>query len=144
MPKPVILDANAVLHFVQAFDMAKFHIVAQTLNNNQCYIPIEVIAEVVYILDATFQNSRQIIAAKLKDFISIQDSLVSEPNAVIFGLNIYASTNLDFVDCLLAGYAKVKGFPVLTFDIGLKKELAENAYIPVMASASDTKFPQPE
>ena len=130
MPKPVILDANAVLHFVQAFDMTKFHIVAQTLSNNQCYVPIEVIAEVVYILDGKFQNNRQIIAAKLKDFISIQDSLVSELNVIIFGLNIYASTNLDFVDCLLAGYAKTKGCPVLTFDSGLKKELAEKAYIP--------------
>jgi len=108
--------------------MHKFHIVAKTLNNNQCYVPIEVIAEVVYIMDGTFQNSRQIIAAKLKDFISIQDSLVSEPNAVIFGLNIYASSNLDFVDSLLTGYAKTKGYPVLTFDSSLKKELAENAW----------------
>jgi predicted nucleic-acid-binding protein len=130
MPKPVLLDANAVIHFVQPLDISKFNIVAQTLNNNQCHIPVEVIAEVVYILDGTFQNDRQIIAAKLKDFIIIQDSLVTESSAIIFGLNLYAASSLDFVDCLLAAYAKVKGCPVLTFDSRLKKELAEQAYIP--------------
>jgi predicted nucleic-acid-binding protein len=130
MPKQVFLDTNAVLHFVQAYDMSKFRIVAQTLNNNRCYVQVEVIAETVYILHGTFQNSRQVIASKLKDFVVIQDGLVSEPNAIIFGLNTYASSNLDFIDCLLAGYAKVKGSLILTFDSGLKKELAENAYVP--------------
>ena len=130
MPKQILLDTNAVIHFVQALDIAKFNIVAQTLNNNQCHVSGEVIAETVYILDGTFQNDRQTIAAKLKDFIALQDGLVSEANATIFGLNLYASSKLDFVDCLLAGYAKVNGHLVLTFDNGLKKQLAEQAYIP--------------
>ncbi|MDR2048738.1 MAG: hypothetical protein LBP69_04720 [Treponema sp.] len=61
MPKPVFLDTNAVIHFVQALDMTK-------------------------------------------------------------------SSSFDFVDCLLTGYAKVKGCPVLTFDSGLKKALAGQAF----------------
>ncbi|MDR1316120.1 MAG: PIN domain-containing protein [Spirochaetales bacterium] len=130
MPKPVVLDTNAVIHFVQALDMPKFEIVAQTLNNNQCYVPVEVIVETVYILNDRFRNDREIIAAKLKDFIAIQDGLVPETNAIAFGLNLYASSKLDFVDCLLAGYAKVKRCLVLTFDSGLKKELAGQAYLP--------------
>jgi predicted nucleic-acid-binding protein len=130
MPKAVLLDANAVSHFVQALDMPKFRVVAQTLNNNQCYVPAAVIAETVYILDRKLRNDRQTTAAKLKDFIILQDGLVSEPNAVTFGLKLYASSNLDFVDCLLAGYAKVKGHPVLTFDAALKKQLAEQAFAP--------------
>jgi predicted nucleic acid-binding protein len=36
---------------------------------------------------------------------------------------IYASTNLDFIDCLLVGYAKIKGHKVFTFDKALKKRL---------------------
>jgi predicted nucleic-acid-binding protein len=130
VPKPVLLDTNAVIHFVQALDMPKFRVVAQTLNNNQCHVPVAVIAEAVYILERKLQNDRQTTAAKLKDFIILQDGLVSEPNAVTFGLNLYASSNLDFVDCLLAGYAKVKGHPVLSFDTGRKKQLAEQAFAP--------------
>jgi predicted nucleic-acid-binding protein len=128
--KPVLLDTNAVIHFVQALDMSKFRAVAQTLNNNQCHVPVEVIAETVYILERKLQNDRQTTAAKLKDFIILQDGLVPEPSAITFGLNLYASSNFDFVDCLLAGYAKVKGHPVLTFDTGLKKQLAEQAFVP--------------
>ncbi|MDR1025429.1 MAG: PIN domain-containing protein [Treponema sp.] len=130
MPKPVLLDTNAVIHFVQALDLSKFSIVARTLNNNQCYVPAEIIVEAVYIMDGKLQNDRQTTAAKLKDFIALQDGLVSESNAVTFGLNLYASSSLDIVDCLLAGYAKVNGRPVLTFDSSLKKQLAEQAYIP--------------
>jgi predicted nucleic-acid-binding protein len=130
MPKPVFLDTNAVIHFVQALDRAKFNIVAHTLNANQCYVPVEVIAEAVYILGGVFQNDRQTIAEKLKDFIALQDGLVSETAVITVGLNLYASSNCDFVDCLLAGYTKVKGCPVLTFDNDLKKTLAGQAYIP--------------
>jgi predicted nucleic-acid-binding protein len=95
MPKPVLLDTNDVVHFIQALDMPKFKVVAQTLNNNPCHVPIEVIAETVYILDRKLQNDRQTTAAKLKDFIILQDGLIPEPNAITFGLNLYASSNLD-------------------------------------------------
>jgi predicted nucleic-acid-binding protein len=127
--KPVILDANAVIHFLLAYDMSKFKVVVKTLNTQQCNVPIEVIAETVYILDDKYQLDRQTIAAKLKDFIIIQDNLVTETNAVTFGLNLFASSKFDFVDCLLTGYAKVNGYPVLTFDTDLKKELAEQDYL---------------
>jgi predicted nucleic-acid-binding protein len=130
MPKQVFLDTNAVIHFVQAFDMVKFNMVARALNTSPCYVPVEVIAEAVYILGGVFQNDRPATAEKLKDFIAIQEGLVSETAVITFGLNLYASSNLDFVDCLLAGYAKVKGCPVLTFDGGLKSTLAGQVYIP--------------
>jgi predicted nucleic-acid-binding protein len=129
MPKPVLLDTNAVIHFVQPLDISKFNIVVQTLNNNKCYVPIEVIAEAVYILEHVFQNNRLTTAAKIKDFIAIQDDLVLETTAITFGLNVYASTKLDFVDCLLTAYAKVKGNLVLTFDNNLKKELALHTHV---------------
>jgi predicted nucleic-acid-binding protein len=132
MPKntPIVLDTNVIIHFVMAYDISKFSIIAKTLNNNQCYVPIEVIAETVYILDGKFQLDRQTIADKLKDFIVIQDDLVSEINVIKFGLNLYASSKLDIVDCLLIGYAKAHSYPVLTFDTDLQKKLAGQAYIP--------------
>ena len=128
--KPVVLDSNAVIHFILAYDMTKFKIVAQALTDTQCYVPIEVIAETVYVLNGKFQLDRQTVTAKLRDFIVIQDNLVSEINAIAFGLSIYASFKFDIVDSLIAGYAKVNGNPVLTFDSNLQKELAEQVYIP--------------
>ena len=128
MPKPVILDVNAIIHFVQAFDMQKFNIIAQTLNNNQCFIPEAVITETIYVLDSVFHVSREIISLKLKDFISIQDNLLLEKNIIIFALNLYASSKLDFVDCLLAGYARVNKNQIFTFDNDLKRELAEQVF----------------
>ena len=117
MPKPILLDTNAVIHFVQAFDISKFNTVAETLQNNQCHVPIEVIAEAVYILDNVFQNDRQTTVAKLKDFINIQNNLVPEIDAVVFGLNVYASTKLDFVDCLLGRQSTTTSTPVTHYGI---------------------------
>ncbi|KAA6299836.1 MAG: hypothetical protein EZS26_004027 [Candidatus Ordinivivax streblomastigis] len=35
----------------------------------------------------------------------------------------YAATNLDFVDCLLIGYEKIKNYSVFSFDKALNKRL---------------------
>jgi predicted nucleic-acid-binding protein len=40
---------------------------------------------------------------------------------VLYALQVYASTTFDFVDCLLAGYAKEEGHTIFTFDKKLRK-----------------------
>ena len=42
---------------------------------------------------------------------------------VFHALQVYASTTLDFVDCLLIGYAKEDKYTVFTFDKKLQKYL---------------------
>ena len=50
-------------------------------------------------------------------------------SCLYFGLNLYASSKFDIVDCLLVGYAKASGHFVQTFDSDLKKELAELVFV---------------
>ena len=51
-----------------------------------------------------------------------------EENVIRYGCNTFASTNLDFIDCLLVAYTNVKGNPVFTFDNDLNKKLVQNAF----------------
>jgi len=125
--KEVILDTNAVLRFITGDNTEKCLRVSEMIDTSDCIVPVEVIAEAVYNLEKFYKHSRQLIAAEIKDFIAIRENLVFEENVVRYGCNTFASTNLDFVDCLLVGYANVKGNPVFTFDDYLNKELGHNA-----------------
>jgi predicted nucleic-acid-binding protein len=126
--KSIILDTNAVLRFITGDNEEESRAVSELLNANDCIIPVEVIAEAVYNLAKKYNHSRQEIADEIKDFIGIQENFVVEENAVLFGCNLFAATNLDFVDCLLDGYAKTNGNRVFTFDGDLRKRLGIKAF----------------
>jgi predicted nucleic-acid-binding protein len=100
---------------------------ADIINKYDCYCPVEVISEVVYTLGKQYEFSRQKIADSIKDFIKLKANLVPDENVVLFALNLYANSKLDFVDCLLVSYAKVNGNSVFTFDADLKKALDDKA-----------------
>ena len=123
-----MLDTNAVLLFLTNDDPKRAGKVISLLNKEDCLITIEVIAEAVFNLEKKYQQTRQAIADDIKELITLQENLVEEENVVRFGCNVFASTKLDFVDCLLDGYAKVNGNQVFTFDDDLKKKLEHLAY----------------
>jgi len=128
--KEIILDTNAVLRFITGDNLEKCQKVCDLLDETDCIVPIEVIAEAIYNLDKCYKHSRQSIATEIKDFIAIKENLVTEENVIRYGCNIFATTNLDFVDCLLVGYANIKGNKVFSFDDGLIKKLEHNAFNP--------------
>jgi predicted nucleic-acid-binding protein len=119
----IYLDTNVILRFLVG-DIPEMSIkAADVIANTLCTTPIEVIAEAVYNLEKYYNYTRELVSEKIIDFISLKEDLVIEGNIVRFACNLYASSNLDFVDCLLDGYAKVKGNPIFTFDADLKKQL---------------------
>ena len=126
--KEVMLDANAVLRFITGDNVEKWKKVSDLIDTSDCIVSIEVIAEVVYNLEKFYKHPRQLVAEEIKDFISIKENLVSEENVVRYGCNSYASTNLDFVDCLLIAYANVKGNLIFSFDDDLNKQLGHKAF----------------
>ncbi|GHV78221.1 hypothetical protein AGMMS49944_00120 [Spirochaetia bacterium] len=121
--KTVLLDTNAVLRFLMQNDEEMYSQVATLLITNDCVATVEVVAEAVYNLQKKYKLTRQAIAERLKDFSTLQEDLLLEETIVLYACNLYAATDLDFVDCLLDGYAKIKGNPVFTFDGDLKKQL---------------------
>ena len=125
--KKTILDTNAVLRFITGDDAQKSQKVSDFISNNDCVVPIEVIAEAVYNLEKFYMHPRQLIAEEIKDFSAIKENLVIEENVIRYGCNTFASSKLDFIDSLLVAYAKVKQNPVFSFDTELNKKLENNA-----------------
>jgi len=126
--KAVIIDTNAVLRFITGDDIERWQKVSDLLDTSDCIVPVEVIAEAVYNLDKSYGHARKLIAEEIKDFISLREDLVSNENVVRYGCNVFATTGLDFIDCLLVGYANVTGNPIFSFDDCVNKKLEHLAY----------------
>lgn len=126
--REVILDTNALLRFITGDNTEKCQKVSDLIDTTDCIVPVEVIAEAVYNLEKFYMHPRILIADEIKDFIAIKENLVFEENVVRHGCNTFASTNLDFIDCLLVAYANIKGNPVFSFDNELNKKLEHKAF----------------
>ncbi len=86
-------------------------------------IPLEVVAEIVFVLQKVYEVERLLIAKNLKDLARIRENLVFEKDVVLYAADIYSSTSLDFVDCLLTGYFKIKNYSIFTFDKPLQRKM---------------------
>ena len=119
----VILDANIILRYLlndnqEMADAAETHILS-----GNAQVTVEVIAEVVYVLKGIYSLERYEIAKTLSDFLDLVNC--QEKSVLNIALAEFGDRNLDFVDCVLFGYHKVKGAEIATFDKKLLK-LIEN------------------
>lgn len=84
-------------------------------------VTIEIIAEAVYVLKRVYSIERDIITSSLLHFLSEVQS--NEMEVIKQGLTTYSEKNLDFVDCILYAYHKIRGYDIKTFDKKLKRLL---------------------
>ena len=89
-----------------------------------CSIPVEVLAEVVYVLAKTYKIERTVIQKMLHDFLQNENVGTLKQPVVETALRYFGETKLDFVDCLLVGYAFIDGHRIFTFDTELTKHLS--------------------
>ena len=97
--------------------------VEQQLSINICYIPVEVVAEVVYVLSKIYNVERKILAQTVIAIIDTDKISVAHRHVVRHALGVFASSTFSFVDCLLIGYAEKDEYSVFTFDKKLRNYL---------------------
>ncbi|MDR1793916.1 MAG: PIN domain-containing protein [Erysipelotrichaceae bacterium] len=118
----VIFDANAILRYILEDNIEMANTVDNIINNNDCFIPTEVIAEIVYVLSGVYKIPRETIKKAVAGLLDLGHITTSNHVVTMIGLQMYATTKLDFVDCLLIGYQKA-GYKVFSFDKALNKHL---------------------
>ena len=119
----VILDTNAILRFILRDNQAMEDEVKLLLSSNACFIPVEVVAEIVYVLSKIYVVERNVIAKTISDITKLSSVTVAQKDVVLHSLDVFASTTFDFVDCLLIGYSKEQQYSVFTFDRKLQRYL---------------------
>ena len=116
-----IVDANILLRYILG-DHEELSLKArQIIDENAVEVPVEVLCEVVFVLSSVYKVGREKIGSELLDFFENTECELYRREAVLKGLEIFSKNNLDFVDCILAGYKNIYGAEVFTFDKKLIK-----------------------
>ena len=118
----VVLDANVILRYLLNDNEAMAREAESIIKTEVTMVPIEVIAEVVYVLKGVYSVDGNKIRDALMEFLS--EVTVAEKEVIQVGLDAYAENNLDFVDCILYAYSCVKKYDIKTFDKKLNKLLS--------------------
>lgn len=115
-----LIDTNVILRFVLN-DNAEMAKQAAAVIESGAYTKPEVIAEVVYVLKSVYSTPKDKIRSVIRglsDIVRIENSA-----CVLHAIDLFSSTSLDFVDCLLVAYHSLNGETVFTFDQKLNKHL---------------------
>jgi predicted nucleic-acid-binding protein len=119
------VDANVILRYLLDDDPQLAEKATKIIEQGQVYVPFEVMAEVVYVMQGVYKVSRQEISSVLIQFIKLPNVTTNSEPVLNEALRIYAEKGVDFVDSLLCGYSIAEGAQVETFDRKLKKIISE-------------------
>jgi len=119
----LIVDANIVLRYLLLDHPILSEKAAEIIENNQVFIPFEVVAEVVYVLEKVYKIDRANICRSIEKLFE-DDNIHTYDSDILFkALEIFSVKKIDFVDTLLCGYSLVRGDEVKTFDKGINNYL---------------------
>ncbi len=120
----IVLDANYILRYLLD-DIHEMFIEAKSIiDNENCLILNEVMAEVVYVLEGPYGIPRETIADILSEFLTLDNLIMFESKIVLIdALGIFGAGRLDFIDCYLCALGS-KEYEVKTFDKRLLKCLS--------------------
>ena len=95
-----ILDANAVLRFLLQDNEEQFQQVKTVIQRKNCYVTLEILAEVCYVLEGLYQVTREDIISNFRKLNN--DVIILNADVLLRGLDIFDKTpKIDFVDGLL-------------------------------------------
>ena len=122
----VLPDTNVVLRYLLRDDPEQFAATEaffeQVRTGVEWAVILEgVLIECLYVLMKRYQVSRSDAAAALSGLLTYKGVMNHDKAWLINGLNLFAATNLDPVDCLLLAKAQSDGMRVFSFDKALNK-----------------------
>jgi len=118
------VDTNIIVRYL-ADDIEDQALKAQKiLENKRVFISNEVLAEVIYVMCGIYEFSRKEVSEALIELIEFDNIFVERKLFLKKALELFISTKLDFVDCLLCSYSEID--EIKTFDKKLLKCIDKN------------------
>jgi predicted nucleic-acid-binding protein len=119
----MICDANIVVRYLLNDVPEHADKVSDLIERKQIFIPFEVFAEVVYVLEKVYNVGRQELCDSLLNIIGYSNVETLDKQVLEYALNLFSQTRMDFVDTLLCGYCHVQHEDIVTFDRKLKNRI---------------------
>ena len=121
----VMLDANIILRYLLDDNEEMSQKAEEYIKNGDAIVTTEVIAEVVYVLGGVYDMDKEKITSTINSFLDLVRH--QDKNVVKHALYTFGSYSLDFVDCVLFSYHKLRGYDIATFDNKLLKLMKNNS-----------------
>lgn len=121
----IYLDANVILRYLLHDDVKFKDQATEYLETYDIYIKNEVFAEVVYVLNKTYNIPKSELCKTLRELLNYENIYMESKDVALMALDIFEKTNIDFVDSLLCSYNRLKNLKIITFDKKLKKCIEE-------------------
>jgi predicted nucleic-acid-binding protein len=119
----MLIDANVILRYILEDIPVQSEISKNLIENKECTVLNEVLAEVIYVLEKVYKIQRNEISSVIINLINYSNILMSNKEVVKSAVSIFANKNIDFIDALLCSYNWITGKKVFTFDKKLQKLL---------------------
>jgi len=115
------IDANIALRYILNDDEKFSPKAKDIIDKNIVEVPIEVLCEVVFVLTGYYKVDRKNVSVELKRFFEQTQCTLPHQDVILKALEYFGKNTLDFVDCILTGYAEVEKDKIYTFDVKLQK-----------------------
>jgi predicted nucleic-acid-binding protein len=102
----IYVDANVILRYFLQDNEKMFEQAKDIIETNNIFILNEVLAEIIYVLTKTYAIAIEKTCTLLKDFISCDNVRVLNKPIIFKALEYFQTKKIDFVDCILVGYAE--------------------------------------
>jgi predicted nucleic-acid-binding protein len=111
-----IIDANYILRYLLKDIDEQYLKSASVIENYNVFLPGEIIAEVVYVLQNVYQVPDEIIKSTLLDLFEYPTISINKPKIIKKALSIFAGNRVDYADALLIAFVKEKNATIFTVD----------------------------
>jgi predicted nucleic-acid-binding protein len=115
------VDANYTLRYLLNDDKTQAPAAASVIESGTAELAVETVPEIVYVLTGRYGIPRREVAEHMTEFIEGSGILIERKNSMLKAIELFASTTMDFVDCMLAARAIVEHAHIHTFDKKLLK-----------------------
>lgn len=117
----IIVDTNIILRYLLNDNKELNKKAVDIIENNDIFIPTEVIVEVSYVLKKVYSVEKEKIFEAIKELLGFENIHFQNSGTIGLAFEIYAEKNFDIVDCILYAYSKNEHYHVETFDKKLSK-----------------------
>ena len=122
----ITVDTNIILRYLLNDNEKLNKEAVQIIDNNDIFIPTEVIVEVSYVLNKVYKVEKSEILDVVLQLLNMDGINFRNNETIELAFKTYAKKNLDIVDCILFAYYKNEHLDVKTFDKKLSKIIEDN------------------
>lgn len=127
----IALDTNVVVRIITNDDPAQVQQARALLSANRCVVPITVVLETSWVLEASYQLAVPVVASSLRQFLALDQVEAPQMTAIEQALRGYEN-GLDFADALHRALAPSNAEALVTFDRAFIDRASDTEGCPVV------------